>query len=374
MNIPTLEDLGNLEGKRVLVRCDFNVPLEGGVITDDLRIKSALPTLRYLVEAGATVTACSHLGRPKGKPSPEFTLDPVRKRLQELLPEVQLLENLRFNPGETDNSLEFVAELIEGQDIYVNDAFGASHRSHASIVGPPELLPSAAGRLLEKEVHVLNSLRENPKRPVVGIMGGSKVSDKLGVIEALLDVVDELIVGGGMCFTFLAAKGNSVGSSLLEEDMIEKCREILATYDSIRLPLDVTALSPEGVIGDPSAGGEVRQMGTSIPEGWMGLDIGPGTAVEFCDIISEARTVLWNGPMGVFEDSRFSAGTRTIAEAVAECRGFTVVGGGDSAAAAKLFGVDGEMSHISTGGGATLELIEKGDLPGLSALRDSQRV
>jgi len=374
MTIPALEDLGNLEGKRVLVRCDFNVPLEGGLITDDLRIKSALPTLRYLLEAGATVTTCSHLGRPNGKPAPEFTLDPVRERLQELLPEVQLLENLRFNTGETDNSSEFVAELIAGQDIYVNDAFGASHRSHASIVGPPAFLPSAAGRLLEKEVHVLKSLRENPKRPLVGIMGGSKVSDKLGVIEALLDVVDELIVGGGMCFTFLAAKGSSVGASLLEENMIEKCGELLATYDSIRLPLDVTALSPEGVISDSSAGGEVRQMGTSIPEGWMGLDIGPGTAVEFCDIISEARTVLWNGPMGVFEDSRFSAGTRTIAEAVAGCRGFTVVGGGDSAAAAKLFGVDGEMNHVSTGGGATLELIEKGDLPGLAALRDSQRV
>ena len=374
MTIPALEDLGNLEGKRVLVRCDFNVPLEGGLITDDLRIKSALPTLRYLLEAGATVTTCSHLGRPNGKPAPEFTLDPVRERLQELLPEVQLLENLRFNTGETDNSSEFVAELIAGQDIYVNDAFGASHRSHASIVGPPAFLPSAAGRLLEKEVHVLKSLRENPKRPLVGIMGGSKVSDKLGVIEALLDVVDELIVGGGMCFTFLAAKGSSVGASLLEENMIEKCGELLATYDSIRLPLDVTSLSPEGVIGDSSAGGEVRQMGTSIPEGWMGLDIGPGTAVEFCDIISEARTVLWNGPMGVFEDSRFSAGTRTIAEAVAGCRGFTVVGGGDSAAAAKLFGVDGEMNHVSTGGGATLELIEKGDLPGLAALRDSQRV
>ena len=374
MTIPALEDLGNLEGKRVLVRCDFNVPLEGGLITDDLRIKSALPTLRYLLEAGATVTTCSHLGRPNGKPAPEFTLDPVRERLQELLPEVQLLENLRFNTGETDNSSEFVAELIAGQDIYVNDAFGASHRSHASIVGPPAFLPSAAGRLLEKEVHVLKSLREKPKRPLVGIMGGSKVSDKLGVIEALLDVVDELIVGGGMCFTFLAAKGSSVGASLLEENMIEKCGELLATYDSIRLPLDVTALSPEGVIGNPSAGGEVRQMGTSIPEGWMGLDIGPGTAVEFCDIISEARTVLWNGPMGVFEDSRFSAGTRTIAEAVAGCRGFTVVGGGDSAAAAKLFGVDGEMNHVSTGGGATLELIEKGDLPGLAALRDSQRV
>ena len=218
---------------------------------------------------------------------------------------------------------------------------------------------------------MLNALREKPKRPFVGIMGGSKVSDKLGVIEALLEVVDELIVGGGMCFTFLAAQGKPVGSSLLEENMIDKCRELLATHDSIKLPLDITALSSDGVIGDPLSGGEVRQMGTSIPDGWMGLDIGPGSAVEFCDVIAEARTVLWNGPMGVFEDERFAAGTRTIAEAVKDCRGFTVVGGGDSAAAAQLFGVAGEMSHVSTGGGATLELIENGDLPGLTALRDS---
>ena len=218
---------------------------------------------------------------------------------------------------------------------------------------------------------MLNALREKPKRPFVGIMGGSKVSDKLGVIEALLEVVDELIVGGGMCFTFLAAQGKPVGSSLLEENMIDKCRELLATHDSIKLPLDITALSSDGVIGDPLSGGEVRQMGTSIPDGWMGLDIGPGSAVEFCDVIAEARTVLWNGPMGVFEDERFAAGTRTIAEAVKDCRGFTVVGGGDSAAAAQLFGVADEMSHVSTGGGATLELIENGDLPGLAALRDS---
>lgn len=371
MNVPTLEDLPNLNGKRVLVRCDFNVPLENGVITDDLRIRAALPTLRHLVNEGALVTTCSHLGRPKGEPDPQFSLTPVRERLQELIPEVQLMENLRFNAGETDNSPAFVEELIEGQDFFVNDAFGASHRAHASIVGPPKFLRSAAGRLLKQEVEVLNALREKPKRPFVGIMGGSKVSDKLGVIEALLEVVDELIVGGGMCFTFLAAQGKPVGSSLLEENMIDKCRELLATHDSIKLPLDITALSSDGVIGDPLSGGEVRQMGTSIPDGWMGLDIGPGSAVEFCDVIAEARTVLWNGPMGVFEDERFAAGTRTIAEAVKDCRGFTVVGGGDSAAAAQLFGVADEMSHVSTGGGATLELIENGDLPGLAALRDS---
>ncbi len=371
MNVPTLEDLPNLNGKRVLVRCDFNVPLENGVITDDLRIRAALPTLRHLVNEGALVTTCSHLGRPKGEPDPQFSLTPVRERLQELIPEVQLMENLRFNAGETGNSPAFVEELIEGQDFFVNDAFGASHRAHASIVGPPKFLRSAAGRLLKQEVEVLNTLREKPKRPFVGIMGGSKVSDKLGVIEALLEVVDELIVGGGMCFTFLAAQGKPVGSSLLEENMIDKCRELLATHDSIKLPLDITALSSDGVIGDPLSGGEVRQMGTSIPDGWMGLDIGPGSAVEFCDVIAEARTVLWNGPMGVFEDERFAAGTRTIAEAVKDCRGFTVVGGGDSAAAAQLFGVADEMSHVSTGGGATLELIENGDLPGLVALRDS---
>ena len=370
MHLPQLEDLGDLSGRRVLVRCDFNVPLSDGVITDDMRIRAALPTLRYLIGAGAAVTACSHLGRPGGRPDPAFAMDPVRERLADLVPGVSLLENLRFDPGETADAPEFVARLVEGQDAYVNDAFGASHRSHASIVGPPRHLPSAAGRLLALEAQVLGGLRTSPRRPFLAILGGAKVSDKLGVIDALLDVVDELIVGGGMCFTFLAARGARVGSSLLEEDMIGICAGLLDSGAPIRLPIDITALGPGGVIGDPTAGGEVRQVGTSMPDGWMGLDIGPGTAVEFCDLIAEAGTVLWNGPMGVFEDARFAAGTRTVADAVAECRGFTVVGGGDSAAAARQFGVDDRIDHVSTGGGAALELIERGDLPGLAALRD----
>ena len=369
MDVPRLEDLGDLNGRRVLVRCDFNVPLAGGTITDDLRIRAALPTLRYLLDAGAHVTACSHLGRPGGSPDPAYSMEPVRARLVELVPGVELLENLRFDPGETADDPGFTERLIEGCDAYVNDAFGASHRAHASVVGPPRHLPSAAGRLLAREVEVLSGLRDSARHPFVGILGGAKVSDKLGVIGALLDVVDELIVGGGMCFTFLAAKGANVGSSLLEEDLIEDCARLLDSGAPIRLPLDITALGPGGRIGDPSAGGEVRQVGTSMPDGWMGLDIGPGSAVEFCDVIAEARTVLWNGPMGVFEDPRFAAGTRTVAEAVADCRGFTVVGGGDSAAAARQFGLDDRMDHVSTGGGAALELIEKGDLPGLAALR-----
>ena len=369
MDVPQLEDLGDLNGRRVLVRCDFNVPLAGGVITDDLRIRAAVPTLRFLVDAGAHVTACSHLGRPGGSPDAAYSIDPVRARLAELVPGVELLENLRFDPGETADDPGFTERLIEGHDAYVNDAFGASHREHASVVGPPRHLPSAAGRLLAREVEVLSGLRDSARHPFVGILGGAKVSDKLGVIEALLDVVDELIVGGGMCFTFLAAKGANVGSSLLEEDLIEDCARLLDSGAPIRLPLDITALGPGGKIGDPSAGGEVRQVGTSMPDGWMGLDIGPGSAVEFCDVIADARTVLWNGPMGVFEDPRFAAGTRTLAEAVAACRGFTVVGGGDSAAATRQFGLADAMDHVSTGGGAALELIEKGDLPGLAALR-----
>jgi phosphoglycerate kinase len=369
VDVPQLEDLDDLNGRRVLVRCDFNVPLAGGVITDDLRIKAAVPTLRFLVDAGAHVTACSHLGRPGGSPDAAYSMDPVRARLAELVPGVELLENLRFDPGETADDPGFTERLIEGHDAYVNDAFGASHREHASVVGPPRHLPSAAGRLLAREVEVLSGLRDSARHPFVGILGGAKVSDKLGVIEALLDVVDELIVGGGMCFTFLAAKGANVGSSLLEEDLIEDCARLLDSGAPIRLPLDITALGPGGKIGDPSAGGEVRQVGTSMPDGWMGLDIGPGSAVEFCDVIADARTVLWNGPMGVFEDPRFAAGTRTLAEAVAACRGFTVVGGGDSAAATRQFGLADAMDHVSTGGGAALELIEKGDLPGLAALR-----
>jgi phosphoglycerate kinase len=374
MLLPRLEDLGDLTGRSVLVRTDFNVPLRDGEIVDDLRIRAALPTLRFLVDAGANVTACTHLGRPKGAYDPAYSVDPVRRKLAEWVPEVELLDNLRFNPGETANDPEFVAELILGHDVYVNDAFGASHRAHASIVGPPAQLPSAAGRLLAREVEVLSGLLDRPRRPFVAVMGGAKVSDKLAVIEALLDKVDSLIVGGGMCFTFLKAKGHAVGASLCEDDMVETCRRLLDGPKPIHLPYDLTALGPGGRLFEPDAGGEVRQIGASVPDGWSGVDIGPGSAAAFGDVIHEAGTVLWNGPMGVFEDPRFAGGTGAVARAMAETRAFTVVGGGDSAAAAKLFGVDRDMDHVSTGGGASLELIERGDLPGLEALRGAPNV
>ena len=368
--LPTLEDLPPLEGKRVLLRADFNVPLRDGEIADDLRIRAALPTIRWLQDHGATIVACTHLGRPKGRPDPRYSVAPVRARLAELAPGVELLENLRYDPGEEGNDPAFVARLVDGFDAYVNDAFGASHRAHASIVGPPQVLPSAAGRLLAKEVDVLLGLRTNPRRPFVAILGGSKVSDKLKVIEALLEVADELLIGGGMCFTFLAARGNGVGASLLEEDMVATCRALLHEHgDRLVLPTDITVLGPGGKLMDPEAGGDVRQVGTTVPEGWMGVDIGPGTAADFGDRIAEARTVFWNGPMGVFEDPRFAAGTRAVAQAVADTAGFTVVGGGDSAAALAQFGLDDEVDHVSTGGGAALELLEQGDLPGLAALR-----
>jgi phosphoglycerate kinase len=368
--VPELEDLGDVSGKSVLLRADFNVPLKDGVISDDLRIRAALPTINWLTEHGARVTACTHLGRPKGAPDPKYSVEPVRQRLSELAPGVELLDNLRFNPGETANDPAFVDELVAGHDLYVNDAFGASHRAHASIVGPPTKLPSAAGRLLAKEVEVLLGLREDPSRPFVAITGGSKVSDKLGVLTALLDIADSIIIGGGMCFTFFAAMGHQIGNSLCEPGQIDTCKRLLDEHgDRLHLPSDVVGLGPGGKIGDPSAGGEVRNFGRSLPDGWMGLDIGPGSAAEFGDIIAEARTILWNGPMGVFEDPRFEAGTRAVALAVAESRGFSVIGGGDSAAAVAQFGLADQVSHISTGGGASLELIEQGDLPGLEALR-----
>ena len=371
MSVPTLEDLGDLAGKRVLLRADFNVPLRDGVITDDLRIRAALPTIVWLQEAGATVTACSHLGRPKGEPDPRYSMAPVRERLAELAPGVELLENLRFNPGETANDPAFVAELIAGQDAYVLDAFGAAHRSHASVVGPPQFLPSAAGRLLQREVEVLMPLRSDPARPFVVVLGGSKVSDKLGVIEALGAVADTMLIGGGMCFTFLAAAGHGVGDSLLEADEVATCERLLASEMRIVVPSDIVALDAAGTIGDPDAGGEVVSVGADVPDGFRGLDIGPGTAAEFADVIAGAGTVFWNGPMGVFEDPRFAAGTRAVAEALADAKGFTVVGGGDSAAAVAEFGLAAEMDHISTGGGASLELLEQGDLPGLDALRNA---
>ena len=373
-DVPRLEDLGDLSGKSVLVRADFNVPISDGHITDDLRIRAAVPTLRYLLEAGASVTACTHLGRPKGESDPAYSVEPVRAKLAEWLPEVILLDNLRFDPGETANDPAFVQALIEGHDAYVNDAFGASHRAHASIVGPPQFLPSAAGRLLHREVEVLGGMNDRPRRPFVAVMGGSKVSDKLAVIEALLEHVDSLIVGGGMCFTFLKAKGHNIGSSLCEDDMVETCKALLDGPKPIHLPYDITAMGPDGRLFEPEAGGDVRQIGVEIPDGWMGVDIGPGSAAQFGDVIHQAGTVLWNGPMGVFEDPRFAGGTGAVAQAMADTKAFTIVGGGDSAAAAKQFKVDRDMDHVSTGGGASLELIEKGDLPGLEALRGAPNV
>jgi len=384
MQLPLLEDLRPIEGKRILVRCDFNVPLAGEVITDDLRIRLPVETLTWLLDEGAEMlTVCSHLGRPKGKPDPKYSIAPVRRRLYELLDErgagterVELLENLRFNPGEEANDPAFVASLVENEDLYVDDAFGAAHRAHASIVGPPAFLPSAAGRVLAREVEVLDNLLQKPSRPFVAVLGGAKVSDKLGVIEALMDKVDTLLVGGGMCFTFLAAQGHDPGGSLLEHGQVDNCARLLSEAESngkrILVPTDIIALSPDGVFGAGRAPeGEMAQFGPDLPEGWLGLDIGPGTAAAFADEIAAAATVFWNGPMGVFEDPRFAAGTEVVAEAVASTEGFSVVGGGDSASALKEFGFDGQVDHLSTGGGASLEFIEKGDLPGLAALRES---
>ncbi len=378
--VPVLDDLPSPEGKSVLVRTDFNVPMADGRITDDLRIRLPLQTVTWLLDHGATeVVTASHLGRPKGQPNPKYSMDPVRAHLKQLVaasghdPErASLLENLRFDPREEAGDLSFAEELCAGHDLFVNDAFGAAHRAHASVVGPPRLLPSAAGRVMAREVEVLDRLLHGAARPFVAVLGGAKVSDKLGVIEALLERVDTLVVGGGMCFTFLAAAGHGIGASLLEADQVETCRRLLESGRDIRIPTDLTVLSPGGKFGGGAVArtGETRQIGVDVPEGWTGLDIGPGTAAEFSDAITEARTVLWNGPMGVFEDPRFAAGTRTVAEAMAATSAFTVVGGGDSAAAVAEFGLSQQMSHVSTGGGASLEFIEQGDLPGLAALRE----
>lgn len=369
-DLPTLEDLGDVAGRRVLVRTDFNVPLEAGSdgvrrITDDFRIRAALPTIEWLRDRGAQVVCASHLGRPKGSPDPNYSMEPVAARLNELAPGVELLENLRFDAGEEGNSDEFVSQLVAGVDMYVDDAFGAAHRAHASIVGPPKTLPSAMGRLLAREVEVLLELRRHPKHPFIAVLGGSKISDKLGVVEALLEVVDGLIIGGAMCFTFLAAQGYPIGDSLFEPDQVDTCRRLLESGRPIHLPEDITGVDSDGAYAT---------FGRRLPPGAKGFDIGPGSAAAFSDIIMEARTVFWNGPMGMFEDDRFAKGTRTVAEAMAETKAFTVVGGGDSAAALAQFGLDDRIDHVSTGGGASLELLELGDLPGLAALRKAPNV
>ena len=358
--LPVLDDLGDVRGRRVLVRTDFNVPIEDGEIVDDFRIRAALPTIHWLQEHGASVICASHLGRPKGRPEPKYSMAPIRVRLAELAPGVELMENLRFHPGEEGNDESFSVNLIQGVDAYVNDAFGAAHRAHASIVGPPRTLPSAMGLLLQKEVGVLLGLRTDPKHPFVAVLGGAKISDKLGVVEALLNIVDSLVVGGAMCFTFFAAQGRPIGDSLFEQDQVDTCRRLLDSGKAIHLPEDITGLD---------ANGAYATYGTRLPDGAKGFDIGPGSAAAFSDIIMDARTVFWNGPMGKFEDDRFAAGTRTVAQAMADTKAFTIVGGGDSAAALAEFGLADDVDHVSTGGGASLELLELGDLPGLEALR-----
>ncbi len=376
LRMPRLEDLPPVAGRRVLVRADLNVPLrqtDAGdyEVSDDFRLRASLPTLTWLLERGADVTVCSHLGRPKGKVDPRYSMAPVRARMATLVPNVEVMENLRFDPGEEANDPDFVRRLIEGFDLYVNDAFGACHRSHASIVGPPRFLPSAAGRLLEREVEALSRLLVDPERPFVAVIGGAKVADKLGVLESLAEKADRLMLGGAMCFTFLAALGHDVGASLVEASLVDQAQALLLAYPQIELPEDLVALSTDEALSiDGAPSGTVRDFGTDLLPGWRGVDIGLGTRISFGESIAHARTVLWNGPMGIFEDGRFAAGTRSVAEAIASSDAFSVVGGGETAAALDEFGLSDRIDHVSSGGGATLEFIEKGDLPGLAALRD----
>lgn len=374
-----LEDLPPVSGRRVLVRADLNAPLRetgtgGYEVSDDFRLRACVPTLTWLVERGAQVSVCSHLGRPRGKVDLRYSMTPVRERMATLAPGVEVMENLRFDPGEEANDPEFVRRLVEGFDYYVNDAFGACHRRHASIVGPPLLLPSVAGRLLEREVEALSRLLINPQRPFVAVLGGAKVADKLGLLTSLSQKVDQLFLGGAMCFTFLAALGHDVGASPLEPAFFDEARALLSRYQ-LGLPEDIVALSPDGsfALGKPPSG-TVRTFGIDLLPGWRGADIGPATRASFGEVIGRAGTVLWNGPMGVFEDPRFGEGTRSVAQAVASSQGFSVVGGGETAAAVHAFHLEQGIDHVSSGGGATLELIEKGDLPGLAALRASVKL
>ena len=377
--IPLLQDLPPLEGARVLVRVDFNVPLHIGVrgqatVADDFRIAAALPTLQQLLDEGAEVVAASHLGRPAGERDPRWVMDPVRERLEALCPGVGLAENLRFDRGEKANDPAFVQQLIGGFDAYVNEAFGAAHRAHASIVGPPQFLPSAAGLRFAREVEVLGGVLESPARPFVAVVGGAKVADKLEVLKVLATKVDTLVVGGGMAFTFMAARGQNVGNSLCDQSRLEDCRVLLESGVRILLPTDTRALEPGGTFGPANDGrgsrGSVKVIEGDLPDGWTGLDIGPDSAATFAEAVAGAGTVLWNGPLGAFEDVRFAGGTRVVAQAVADSSGFSVVGGGDSASALDELGLSDRVDFLSTGGGASLSFIEtEGHLPGIDALR-----
>jgi phosphoglycerate kinase len=401
MPLRTLDSLGSLAGKRVIVRCDLNVPLKDGVITDDGRVRASLPTLNALIHQGARVVVCSHLGRPDGAPDAKYSLGPVAQRLSELLGkpvafaldtvgesahdavaaledgDVAVIENLRFNPGETakDDAQRrtFAQELADLGDVLVSDGFGVVHRKQASVYDLAEILPSAAGLLIAAELDVLDRLTEKPERPYTVVLGGSKVSDKLGVISHLLPRVDRLLVGGGMLFTFLAAQGHKVGASLLEADQLDTVKQYIKTAEEsgveIVLPTDVVVASKFGADAEhlvtPADAIEDTPFGAS----GLGLDIGPDTAARFAEVIRDSRTVFWNGPMGVFELAPFAAGTKAVAQALTEVDGLSVVGGGDSAAAVRQLGFqDDQFGHISTGGGASLEFLEGKKLPGLEVL------
>ncbi len=392
LQIRTLDSL-DVQAKRVLVRCDFNVPLNAGRITDDTRIRAALPTIKNLLERGAKcVVLMSHLGRPKGEVVEELRLQPVTARLAELLegvfvmgfresvgPTVQaqindlpegsvaLLENVRFHPGETKGDADLAARFAELGDVFVNDAFGTSHRDHSSVCGLARILPSAGGLLLQREIDAFEKVLNDPARPLAAILGGAKVSDKLKVIDHLLDTVDRLLIGGGMAYTFLKAKGHTIGTSLFQEDQLDLVKAAIAQAESKGVQL---LLPSDHVVGHSfEQGTETQNTGVDIPDGWMGMDIGPESAKAYVEAIAGSKTVVWNGPMGVFEWPQFEAGTKTVGEAVASCDGLTVVGGGDSVAAAEKFGFSDRIDHLSTGGGASLELLEGKVLPGIAALQ-----
>ncbi len=386
----TVRDI-DVHGKKVLVRCDFNVPLDGDTITDDRRITEALPTIKYLLDNGAAVVLCSHLGRPKGGPDSKYSLAPVSQRLQTLLgmnvplapdcigPEVEsmvssllsgqilLLENVRFHAEEEQNDPAFSAELAKGKDLYVNDAFGTSHRAHSSTEGVAHILPGVAGFLIEKEIEFLGKALDNPQRPFVAVLGGAKVADKIKVIENLLPLVDKLVIGGGMAFTFEKARGHEIGNSLLDSESLDYAKRLLnESSEKIALPRDYVCATSFS----PTATTQIAPS-DAIPAETLGLDIGPETQRLFAGLCMDARTVVWNGPMGVFEMEPFAAGTLAVAKGMAECRGTTIVGGGDTAAAVEHFGLAEAMSHVSTGGGASLEFLEGKVLPGLAALQDA---
>ena len=392
LNKKTVEDI-QVSGKRVLVRCDFNVPLKDGVITSDKRIVASLPTIKYLIENNAKVILCSHLGRPKGEFKPEFSLAPVAVRLSELLGkevkmatdvvgesaqnlaaslndgDVMIIENVRFHKEETKNDPEFSKKLADLADLYVNDAFGSAHRAHSSTTGVADYIPAACGYLIQKEINFIGGALANPKRPLVAILGGAKVSDKIGVITNLLDKCDTIIVGGGMAYTFMKSLGHNIGTSLLEADRVEDAKQMMETAKAKGVNFLIPVDNKAGKEYDPNTEAMIVNS-DDIPDGWMGLDIGPKTQELFANAIKGSGTVIWNGPMGVSEWENFAQGTIAVATAVAESGAISIIGGGDSAAAVQKLGFADKMSHISTGGGASLEFLEGKALPGIEAVND----